>query len=71
MESFLARLCAVVHWIAFLITCGFMYVILSGESTNPFLFNFIAALIPNTIGWLIKFIFTGNGKFLPFKNVWT
>lgn len=66
MESFLVRLCSVVHWIAFLITCLFMYVILTGESGNPFLFNFIVALIPNTLGWLIKYIFTGNGKFLPF-----
>ena len=68
MESFLARFCSVVHWIAFLITCGLLYTIisLSGESANPFLFNFIAALIPNTIGWLIKFIFTGNGNFFPF-----
>tara|TARA_B100000212_G_C26925643_1_gene343912 strand:+ start:102 stop:317 length:216 start_codon:yes stop_codon:yes gene_type:complete len=66
MESFLVRLCSVVHWIAFLITCLFMYVILTGESGNPFLLNFIVALIPNTLGWLIKYIFTGNGKFLPF-----
>ena len=23
-------------------------------------------LIPNVIGWLVKYIFTRNGKFLPF-----
>jgi hypothetical protein len=63
MESFLERLCSVIHWIAFLTTCGLIYI---GFNPDQLLLNFSLALVPNTIGWLIKFIFTGNGKFFPF-----
>ena len=66
MESFLVRLCSVIHWIAFLITCGLIYVVFSVNNPDELLLNFSLALVPNTIGWLVKFIFTGNGKFFPF-----
>jgi len=48
-------------------TCWLIYVILSvtNQIDELSLIN-LTALVPNTIGWLIKFIFTGNGRFLPF-----
>ena len=66
MDSFLVRFCSVIHWIAFLITCGLIYVVFSVYNPDELLLNFSLALVPNTIGWLVKFIFTGNGKFFPF-----
>jgi hypothetical protein len=30
------------------------------------LMNIAIVVAPNALGWLIKFIFTGNSKFLPF-----
>jgi len=67
MNSFLVKLCSVIHWIGFLMTCWLIYVILSvtNQIDELSLIN-LTALVPNTIGWLIKFIFTGNGRFFPF-----
>ena len=67
MESFLVRLCSVIHWIGFLITCWLIYVLFSNSNNldELSLIN-LTALVPNIIGWLIKFIFTGNGRFFPF-----
>ena len=67
MESFLVRLCSAIHWIAFLITCWLIYVVFSNSNNleELSLIN-LTALVPSIIGWLIKFIFTGNGRFFPF-----
>ena len=67
MESFLVRLCSAIHWIAFLITCWLIYVVFSNSNNleELSLIN-LTALVLNIIGWLIKFIFTGNGRFFPF-----
>ena len=67
MNSFLVRLCSIIHWIAFLITCYGIYIVFSVTNLDEklSLIN-LTVLIPNTIGWLIKFIFTGNSRFFPF-----
>ena len=67
MNSFLVKLCSVIHWIGFLMTCWLIYVVLSVSDldTELSLIN-LTVLIPNTIGWLIKLIFTGNRRFFPF-----
>lgn len=68
MSNFFERLAGVIHWIGFLITCYALYLFISdpGLQSDPIWFSVIVALIPNTIGWLIKYIFTGDGKFFPF-----
>ncbi|MBH36398.1 MAG: hypothetical protein CMD89_00495 [Gammaproteobacteria bacterium] len=70
MNSFLERLTSVIHWIAFLITLAVAYMVftdpyISSDST-PLFFKVIIVLIPNTIGWLIKYISTGDSNFFPF-----
>ena len=67
MNSFLVKLCSVIHWIGFLMTCWLIYVVLSVSDldTELSLIN-LTALVPNIIGWLIKLIFTGNRRFFPF-----
>ena len=40
---------------------------ISFSDPNDYLIYFVIALVPNTIGWLIKYIFTGDGNFFPFN----
>ena len=65
MDNFFERLCSVIHWIGFLISLGIAYMFLTMNSTNPLWLDILITLFPNTVGWLIKYIFTGNGKFFP------
>ncbi len=71
MNSFLERLTLVIHWIAFLITLFFVYGMWglegSGDTWAEFLVAIVIVLIPNTIGWLIKYVLTGNSDYFPFK----
>jgi|TARA_B100001094_G_scaffold197503_1_gene191557 hypothetical protein len=58
----------IIHWLGFIISvslAGFL-ISLEGASTNPLWLNFVIIVVPNTIGWVIKFIFTGNGRYFPF-----
>ncbi len=67
MSDFLERLTGVIHWLGFLFSGFLAYLFFSeGTSTNPLWMNIAIVIAPNAMGWLIKFIFTGNGKFLPF-----
>ena len=68
MSDFIERLAGVIHWIAFLVSGFLAYFIFfsEGTSTNTLWLNIGIIITPNTLGWLIKFVFTGNGKFLPF-----
>lgn len=65
MRSFLERLTGVIHWIGFGISLAFAYTLFN-DINNGLAFNIFIILTPNTLGWLIKYIFTGNGKYLPF-----
>ena len=65
MDNFFERLCSVIHWIGFLMSLGIAYMYLTMNSANTFWMEVLITLIPNTAGWLIKYIFTGNGKFFP------
>ena len=74
MNSFLERLTLVIHWIAFLITLFVAFGLFFGEvsgvrwdSWAHILFGLVFVLIPNTIGWLIKYVLTGNSDYFPFK----
>jgi len=65
MSDFLERLTGLIHWVGFLITAWIAYMYLT-ESTNvDLLMQLFIALLPNTCGWLIKYIFTGNSNFFP------
>tara|TARA_B100000767_G_scaffold266768_1_gene284621 strand:- start:688 stop:894 length:207 start_codon:yes stop_codon:yes gene_type:complete len=68
MSDFLERLAGVIHWLGFLFSGYLAYLIFfsEGTSTNPLWMNIAIVVAPNALGWLIKFIFTGNSKFLPF-----
>jgi len=69
MNSFLKRLTSVIHWIAFLISLAVLYMVFSDpyiSSGSTLFFKVIIVLIPNTIGWLIKYISTGDSNFYPF-----
>ena len=68
MKNFLERLTGVVHWCGFLLSGLLIYLVFFSfePSTNPFWLNFVLVMIPNMLGWLIKYIVTGNNKFLPF-----
>jgi hypothetical protein len=67
MSNFLERLTGVIHWLGFLFSGLLAYLFFSeGSSTNPLWMNIVIVVAPNALGWLIKFIFTGNNKFLPF-----
>lgn len=72
MNSFLERLTLVIHWIAYLITViagvFVVYGIIRVYETWAEVFVYLGvALTPNTIGWLIKYILTGNSDYFPFK----
>ena len=66
MKSFLERLTGVIHWIGFGISLALAYALFTTVNNNGLAFNIFIILTPNTLGWLIKYIFTGNGKYLPF-----
>ena len=66
MRDFLERLAGVIHWFGFLISVFFAYMFFTETSSNPFWLSVVIILLPNSAAWLLKFIFTGNGKFLPF-----
>lgn len=58
----------IIHWLGFIISVSLASFLISleGASTNPLWLNFVIIVVPNTIGWVIKFIFTGNGRYFPF-----
>ena len=66
MSDFLERLTGIIHWIGFLITLLISYLYLTEPANIETSLKIAIALMPNTVGWLIKYIFTGNGKFFPF-----
>lgn len=66
MSDFLERLTGVLHWFGFIISVFVAYLFFTETTDNPMWLSLVIILIPNTIGWLIKFVFTGNGKFFPF-----
>lgn len=71
MSNFMERLALVIHTIAFLITLLFAYVFINdnvsgGTGMTGLLINIALALIPNTIGWVIKYLITGDTYFFPF-----
>jgi len=66
MSDFLERLTGVLHWFGFIISVFVAYLFFTDGYDSPMLLSLVIILIPNTIGWLIKFVFTGNGKFFPF-----
>ena len=68
MSRFFKGLTGVIYWLGFLISIIFAYffITMEGTSTNPLWLNLVIIIAPFTLGWIIKFIFTGNGKFLPF-----
>ena len=70
MNSFLERLTLAIHWIGFLISLLsiFAYFMYGVDFNNyEWVGAFVMILIPNTIGWFIKWLFTGNSNYFPFK----
>ena len=61
------RLASVTHWIGFLISIFILVMTIPSSDPNDYLIYFVIALVPNTVGWLIKYIFTGDGNFFPFN----
>ena len=67
MSGFFERLTLLIHWAGFILTLLISYFYLTEpvQSYEPLMKIFIA-ILPNTIGWIIKYVFTGNRKFFPF-----
>ncbi len=57
-----------IHWIGFLLSAflAIIFFTAEGTSTNPIWLNVLIIIAPNTITWLIKFIFTGSFRYFPF-----
>lgn len=69
MKGFFERLTLVIHWIGFGGSVILVYVLFFKYSNDyPAWVNALIVLAPNTLGWLIKYIVTGNSNFLPFKK---
>ena len=66
MSDFFERLAGLIHWFGFLVSLFLAYIFITETSTDPFWLQVLIILMPNTAAWLIKFVFTGNGNFLPF-----
>jgi hypothetical protein len=69
----LERLALVIHWIGFAIGAlvGVFVLLVFMNEFNLALSGFVGALsfmVPHTCGWLVKFIFTGNGSFFPWQS---
>ena len=65
MSDFLERLTGLIHWVGFLITLWVAYMYLTEPTNIDLWFQIFATLLPNTCGWLVKYIFTGNNNFFP------
>jgi hypothetical protein len=69
MKGFLERLTGVIHWIGLGGSVGLVYLLFFEYSNDyPLWGNALIVLAPNTLGWLIKYIVTGNSNFLPFET---
>lgn len=69
MKGFFERLTLVIHWIGFGGSVILVYVLFFKYSNDyPTWANALIVLAPNTLGWLIKYIVTGNSNFLPFEE---
>ena len=69
MKGFFERLTLVIHWIGLGGSVFGAYLVLFEFSDDyPIWFNALIVLAPNTLGWLIKYIVTGNSNFLPFEE---
>lgn len=74
MREFFNRLGLVIHWIFFLITLLLFYLWWSDPSffddigATKWWQMFIACLVPNSIGWVIRFLLSGKNNFLPFGD---
>ncbi|HCK04595.1 MAG TPA: hypothetical protein DHV86_07555 [Methylophilaceae bacterium] len=67
MTGFLERLTTVIHWLAFLCACLILIWHFTINQSPDITWVVIgSAFAINSAAWLIKFIFTGNGSFLPF-----
>lgn len=66
MSDFLERLTGIIHWAGFLLSVYVAYLYMTSPANLEPLMKFFLVLLPNSMGWLIKYVFTGNGKFLPF-----
>ena len=69
MKGFLERLTLVIHWIGLggsVFAAYFVFFELPDD--YPIWFTFLIIWIPNTLGWLIKYIVTGNSNFMPFEE---
>ena len=65
MKGFIERLAMVVHWLGFIATLLIALFLVTNNSTMDIYLQVIVCLFPNTIGWLINYIFTGRNKFFP------
>jgi hypothetical protein len=61
------RLALVIHWIGFIVgvwaLVGIVFMMEENLAFAAFFF-----MVPHTCGWLVKFIFTGNGSFFPWQS---
>ena len=65
MKGFIERLATALHWLGFITTLLIFLVFLTNKSTMEIYLQVIVCLFPNTVGWLINYIFTGRNKFFP------
>ena len=65
MKGFIERFALVLHWLGFIATLLIFFVFVTNKSTMDIYLQVIVCLFPNTIGWLINYIFTGRNKFFP------
>lgn len=69
MKGFFERLTLVIHWIGFGGSLFLVFLLFFKYSNDyPTWANALIVLAPNTLGWLIKYIVTGNSNFLPFEE---
>jgi hypothetical protein len=63
----LERLALVIHWIGFIIGVWALVGVVFMMEEN-LAFGALSFMVPHTCGWLVKFIFTGNGSFFPWQS---
>ena len=62
------KIAITLHWIGFIITCFMLILSFLNPSKDEIIIHFIASIIPNSVCWIIAFLFAGKRHYLPFIN---
>tara|TARA_B100000925_G_C21980388_1_gene462043 strand:- start:497 stop:697 length:201 start_codon:yes stop_codon:yes gene_type:complete len=65
MKGIIERFALVLHWLGFIATLLILLLFVTNKSSMDIYLQVIVCLFPNTIGWLVNYIFTGRNKFFP------